>query len=1050
MKYLFLFFIFSLCVNSHSQSFTKAWETIQKRIDKGESFTNEEINTFQKKYVNELAKNLIEKSILIDFLGGNAFKEEKYDEAVIFFNQAIDITNAINDTIYKAFYLYDLACLYNHIGYYTDAESLFIKSLPTLAAVYGQNSIQYTMRFKILAEMYVEMGNFTYAKSMNDALLYYFKTLNGEKDREYLICLNNDARINQGTGDYNKALETFQLLLSIHASIIPMDTADYITTLNNTAEAYRLSGNYNDAFTLLHKGITLSEKSFDKNQLTFATMYNNLGLCYKNSGNYQAAEEANDKSISIYKKLKLEYSPDYSTSLNNQAELYRNLGRYKQAGDLLKFVLHIREQSLGTKHQNYANALNNLALLYIDEGLYTEAEPNLLQAKTIYKETLGENHPFYANCLNSLSMLYMQLKRFKEAEVFKNEALEIMKNTVGESHERYAYFLGGTVSLYDALGKYDKAIDNTIKANEIIKAKFGDKHISYIDGLFNLAYFYAKTNNFKKAQELYVFSLKYYREQFSNYFESMSEEEQMAQYTILGNRFDSFNSFVMNYTKSYPKENHNELLAICFDYQLFLKSLLLSKSINTRKAILNSNDTALINSYNRWLAIKQQIAASFRDLNLQGSYWNMADLEIQANKLEQFLKSKIKSFNSNKDISFKDIQQKLKANEAAITVIREDLKISDTSSVIEYVALILKKNDAYPTLIRICRTNDIETKYVNEYINNIYDKVEDKLSYNRFWKPISAKLQGITKVYMSADGVYNQVNLYTLQNPLTKQYVLDEITISVLPSLTFLLNETKSNTLNSADLYGFPDYNYDFSENTSMPIAGDALATKRYGLFKLEPLPGTKTEVENISKFLESSKWKIKMYQKEFASEEQLKKVISPKVLHIATHGYFLKDIYNKNDKSFLGFEEYKIKNNPLLQSGIMLAGASLVAKDTATNTKGQDGIFTAYEASLLNLTNTDLVVLSACETGLGVEMNNQGVFGLQRAFYIAGAKNLIMSLWSVDDDATQLLMTEFYKEWALNPVKEYISKAFNKAQIEVRKKYPHPYYWGAFTLLGN
>jgi len=138
------------------------------------------------------------------------------------------------------------------------------------------------------------------------------------------------------------------------------------------------------------------------------------------------------------------------------------------------------------------------------------------------------------------------------------------------------------------------------------------------------------------------------------------------------------------------------------------------------------------------------------------------------------------------------------------------------------------------------------------------------------------------------------------------------------------------------------------------------------------------------------------------------------------------------------------------LQSGIMLAGASLVAKDTTNSMKGQDGIFTAYEASLLDLSNTDLVVLSACETGLGRDINNQGVFGLQRAFYIAGAKNLIMSLWSVDDDATQLLMTEFYKEWSLNPNHSFISKAFNKAQQEVRKKYPHPYYWGAFVLLGN
>jgi CHAT domain-containing protein len=1050
MRHLLLFFICLLCVNGFSQSFSKAWDPIQKRIDKGELFTNNELNAFLKIHEKELEKNLIEKSILIDYLGTNAFKEEKYQESVDFFNQAIDITKSINDTIYRAFYMYDLACLYNHIGYYPDAETLFIKSLPTLANVYGQSSIQYTMRFKILAEMYVEMGNYVYAKSMNDALLYYFKTLKGEKDREYLICLNNDARINQGKGDYNKALETFQLLLNIHGSILPMDTADYITTLNNAAEAYRLTGNYNDAFTLLNKGLALSESFQKKDDLTLATIYNNLGLCYKATGNYKEAENANDKSIAIYQKLKLDYSPDYSTSLSNQAELYRNLGRYKQAFDLLKKVIFIREQSLGKKHQNYANALNNMALVYIDEESYEAAEPYLLEAKTIYKEVLGENHPFYANCLNSLAMLYIHLKRYKEAEELKRQALEIMKNTVGESHERYAYFLGGTVTLYDALGKYNKAIENLEKSNEIIKTKFGEKHIAYIDNLFGLAYFYSKINNYKKAQQLYITSLGAYKEQFDKYFESMSESDQLSYHNVLGNRFETFNSFVTSYTKLFPKENHSELLATCFDYQLFNKSLLLNKSINTRKNILNSKDTSLVNTYNRWLNIKQQLSGSFRNLDFQGSYWSSVELENQANKLEQFLKTKNKFVSLDVDISYKDIQKKLQVNEAAITIIREDIKVNDTSSMVEYAALILKKEDAYPSLVRINTSNAFETHYINDYINKMYDREDDNLSYNRFWKPIASRLQGIKKVFIAADGIYNQINLYTLKNPVTKRYVLDELSISILPNLSYILTESEVNTTKSAELYGFPDYEYDFSKKESKPKDGLEIASNRYGLFKLFPLPGTKTEVENISKSLEDSKWKVNVYEKELASEEQLKKTISPKVLHIATHGFFLKDIFDKDDKSFLGFEANKIKLNPLLRSGIMLAGASLVAKDTTNSIIGQDGIFTAYEASLLNLNNTDLVVLSACETGLGVDLNNQGVFGLQRAFYIAGAKNLIMSLWSVDDDATQILMTEFYKEWGVNPAKENIAKAFNKAQREVQKKYPHPYYWGAFILLGN
>lgn len=1049
MKHLICIFLF-LCTGAYAQSFKKAWEPLQKRIDKGESFSNAELNNFLVKYEKDLDQNLIERSILFDFLGGNAFKEEKYDLAVEYFNKAIDITKSINDTVYRAFYNYDLACLYNHIGYYPDAESLFRSSLPILAAVYGQTSIQYTMRYKIVAEMYVEMGNYAYAKSMNDALLYYFKTLNGEKDREYLICLNNDARISQGTGDYAKALDTFKQLLSIHGALNPIDTVDYITTINNTAEAYRLTGNYNDALGLLQKAMALYHSSSKSDELILATMYNNLGLCYKAIGNYNEAEKSYDQSIAIYKKLKLDYSPDYTNSLNNQAELYRNLGRYKQAHDLLLNVIYIRKNSLGTQHQNYANALNNMALVNIDEGSYNVAEPFLLEANQIYKELLGENHPFYANGLNSLAMLYAHLKRYKESEALKMQALDIIKNSLGEEHERYAYFLGGTVTLYDVLGKYDQAIENIEISNKIIKNKFGEKHIAYIDGIFNLAYFQWKKKNYKKAERLFIESLKAYKEQFDKYFESMSEAEQLSYYEVLGNRFDSFDSFVISYTKLFPKENHNELLATCFNYQLFIKSLLLNKSINTRKNILSSNDTSLVNKYNRWISIKQQLAGTFRDLDFQGSYWNMAELEEEANRLEQYLKNKSSLFSANTSKTYLDIQNKLKPNEAAITIIREDIKTNDSSSIVEYVALVLRKDKAFPILVRISKSKEFETSYINDYINMIYDRNEDAVSYNLFWKPIAMQLTGINTVYLSTDGIYNQVNLYTLKDPVTHKYVLDQFNISILPNLNYMFQEVKSNPSLIAELYGFPDYDYDFEKKASEVKPLPALALNRYGAAKLIPLPGTKTEVDNIAGYLGEVKWKVNVYEKEKASEEQLKKVVSPKVLHIATHGFFLKDIMNKDDKSIMGFESTKLKMNPLLRSGIMLAGASAVARDTLHGNVEQDGIFTAYEASLLNLSNTDLVVLSACETGLGVDLNNQGVYGLQRAFYIAGAKNLIMSLWQVDDDATMIMMSEFYKEWSLDPSQQSITKAFKKAQREVRKKYPHPYYWGAFTLLGN
>jgi CHAT domain-containing protein len=202
--------------------------------------------------------------------------------------------------------------------------------------------------------------------------------------------------------------------------------------------------------------------------------------------------------------------------------------------------------------------------------------------------------------------------------------------------------------------------------------------------------------------------------------------------------------------------------------------------------------------------------------------------------------------------------------------------------------------------------------------------------------------------------------------------------------------------------------------------------------------------VEEIAKELKAQKWNVTAFTDELASEENLRKVKSPHILHIATHGFYLKDV-ESDDKLFLGFETSTIKNNSLLRSGIILAGAGPATEDSTNRDSENDGVLTAYEAGLLDLSQTELVVLSACQTGLGDDMGTEGVAGLQRSFAIAGAKNIIMSLWPVDDFATQYLMTEFYKNYASS---QNVELSFKTAQFAVKQKYPQPLYWAAFVLL--
>ncbi len=170
--------------------------------------------------------------------------------------------------------------------------------------------------------------------------------------------------------------------------------------------------------------------------------------------------------------------------------------------------------------------------------------------------------------------------------------------------------------------------------------------------------------------------------------------------------------------------------------------------------------------------------------------------------------------------------------------------------------------------------------------------------------------------------------------------------------------------------------------------------------------------------------------------------MLKPNVLHIATHGFFQGDVEG----------EIKYNTNPLYRSGILLSGAAETLESKPdlrgnVQTGKEDGILTAFEALNLNIDNTDLVVLSACETGLGEIRNGEGVFGLQRAFKLAGARTILMSLWKVNDQTTQELMVSFYENWLGGMSKR---AAFDKAQTQLKTNYPHPYYWGAFVLIGE
>jgi CHAT domain-containing protein/Flp pilus assembly protein TadD len=1056
--FLFLTLLF-IQLNSGAQSYAKMFEQYYAEINAGNSEAAHQLATrilTEPKFKKDLDKAPLKRAELLNSQGSALFDLNSFDEAALKFSEAAELVRLNQgDTAFDyGFYTVNLACVYDKLGKYAEAEKLFYISLPILGKGLGPSSPEYTMFYKAYVDMKIEMGDYSTAKPLNDALIYYYKTMYGEKNRQYLNCLNNSARMYQGQGNFAQAMEIFEQLITIHKNTVPLDTAGYATILNNTAESYRQFAQYGRAEELYLESFRLSQRKISTDPGAVASLLSNMGLMYKAKGNYNDAEKCFLKSIEIYKAAKLDRTPEYTNPLNNIGDLYRIIGRYRQSEEMLMEAIAIRKITVGEKHESYAHALSNIAILYQKIGYVNETVDAFKQCVEIYRVRMGEHHQYYANALNNLAMAYISQKKYKEAEECKLKALDIMKKTAGEKSDRYALFLSGMTMLYIETNRYEEAIKALETAAAIFKEIFGEKNYDYIETMSNMADVYRRMKKHDKAEIFYVQSLKAYQQLFENYFSVMSEEEKTAFYYQVEHRYESFDLFVFERMKEEPGKNHDKLIEAMFNNRLVTKSLLLNESNNLHKYMAEVNDTATIRLYSMWLERKQYLNTQYKLSKEELSSYriDIDALEKEVNSIEKQLSAISSEFgkgNSGKSNSWTDIQKKLLPGEAAVEIVRTEEWLTDSTSNITYGALILQPNSKVPQLITLKNGNELEKSFLIEYKKKIEGRTEDNETWSRYWEPIAKNLKSVNKVYFSGDGAYQQINLYTLKNTVSKKYLIEEIALQLLTNSKDILVSSEKNTVaNSARLFGYPDYEYDFlTEKTN--AYKDLVAVNRYGFSELPPLPGTKQEVDDINGVLKKAGWDVQEMIKENASEQAIKKVKSPKILHIATHGFFLPDQEFKDEK-VLGYDMQKARENPLLRSGIMLAGASVTSRDNTPGKYDEDGILTAYEASLLNLQGTELVVLSACETGLGEVRNGQGVYGLQRAFMIAGAKTMVMSLWVVDDNATQELMTTFYSDWIRDPRPENKQIAFRKAQLKIKEKYKDPFFWGAFVMVGK
>lgn len=706
------------------------------------------------------------------------------------------------------------------------------------------------------------------------------------------------------------------------------------------------------------------------------------------------------------------------------------------------------------------------------KGNYTDYLRYINKSKIILEKN-GNDSSFglYMHCLLNLSDIYIKLNEYELATIYLDAVKKYLDEiSFGDNEiESGYYWTLGDFNFFqnkyiEAKNNYEKALskgenkvqldfklivcDYLIEQNNIKTIASLEKFD--IENKTNLGsdYIYLLKYNlgdFKAARILLIDLLKNIWIENSQYFHLFSDYEKERIYKSFSIQFEFLNTYLLYYDPNFLKQYGN--------FRFYSKSLLFSNSFKVNYDV-KKNKELYAELKNNKIQINKNIESKIEDTE------NIDKLKYRNREIEKLLSIDTKPLYVP---SIADLKNKLKLDEAYVEIIRINKQSRNAiiaphiekvfTDSISYGAIIIKKNSA-PEFILIDGSNKLENQFVSDFKINIQNKQEDTDSYHLLFEKIDIELKDVKKIYLVTDGVYNSINIESIYNPNKKQYILDYLKIHQIQNVRSITDEKKDFKVSStskAILFGNPDYDLTIAKSITNEISlersldSNLLDEIKTGV-KISRLDETQKEIEILNSILKDSKCSVEMYSAITATEDNLKNVQSPNILHIATHGYFLKnDDISKTKQSLSQLINDNYKNDSYLKSGLLLAGAQNTLNGNQPENVN-NGILTAEEAKSLNLKDTELVVLSACETGLGDNLVGEGVIGLQRAFMIAGAKSVIMSLWSVSDKKTQELMTLFYTNWIKNKMSK--EEAFYKAKIEMKKLYPQPYYWAGFVLL--
>ncbi|MBU1719880.1 MAG: CHAT domain-containing protein [Bacteroidetes bacterium] len=901
----------------------------------------------------------------------------------------------------------------------------------------------------------------------DSALFYAEKTLlavkeqYGENDTLYATMAGGMLLSYYYLGDNENAIKYGLIEKNLRQKLQGKKSPEYAGALANLALMYNNTGKYSKAEPLFEESLRIYKETDGVVSMTYGNVLANLTLIYVNTGDFARAEKANIEVLNIWEELVGEKHPYYTTALNILAFLYQEMGNYVKARILNEKVVEIRREILGENHPMYAGAICNLALIYSQLGDHEKAEPLYLEALKIRKEVLGEKHYLYASSLNNLALHYCNSKQYDRAEPLYVEAIAVVKEVLGEKHFTYARYMISLAALYTKTGEFSKAEALYIEGQKVTKEALGAHHPDYGYSLIGIATFYEGVGRLNEAEPLFLECIAIANENIARNFSFMSEKEKEMYFQTVSKYFKGFNTFALKRSKSNPA-----ITTEVYNNAIRNKGLLLKSSTAMRNEILNSGETLLLTKYDQWLALKTEISKQY-SLPQKKQATDLKQKEEMANEIEKELVTHSASMSDMKrvgSLSWKDVQKALKPGEAAVEFVHfrytagHSFYFSDT---ILYCALIVKPSSKFPEMIPLFPEKDLiailgktgDNGY--EYITGIYGENQKNRTelYNLIWKPLEECVGDAKTVYISPDGLLHKVSFAALSSK-QNVYLCDKYNIQMKSSTGLLANSAVGG---AGDGSMIPDGKLLITLFGGINYNTDSTAVELWNY-----LEGTKTEVEKIAGILIKPDVSVNYFTGISASESQLA-LLAPKsqILHLSTHGFFFPDpdlmekdsagdnmivaeLFRSTTRGF-GVNTFINNQNPLMRSGLALSGANDVwGKQEKGDSVADDGVLTAQEVALIDMRNTRLTVLSACETGLGDIRGSEGVYGLQRGFKMAGVQFLIMSLWQVPDAETVEFMTSFYTR--LLKTRD-IRKSFAGSQAEMRKKYD-PFFWAAFVLV--